>query len=334
LEGGTGSNQYVLTIKSDISPFGSVTSEKTITGSWGAIVFRYTQPESGVFDLLTSLGRVPVFACNAEDVRQAPIVISARRVDGTPEAFKRKPQINPGQPKTLPRVVPDVVPISPTVPDLPVFPEVYPIVPFIPGSLPEKAYPPGVTVKIPETGDQYVFTPDVVYHSKYTPEPKVGLNPYVPPANPTNQTPAQTECPCPDESMANKEVICRIKTLQDKLLDDGFTTELFFVPAAQSVAVTVTGKPFNVLQLNVTQAPANIRVQSYPVPAVDVYYYGWYALLVDGQPFERMPLFATQMTIPIPEKVNGYMIGCNDGVLCSSAYGKQAKKPYVDTCAT
>jgi len=334
VEGGSPGNQYVLTIKSDILPFGPVTQENTITGSFGAIVFRYTSPTGGVFEILTSGGRVPIFSNNVEDVRQAPVVISARRLDGNPEAFKRVPQINPSKPTTVPVIVPDVIPISPTIPDLPVFPEVYPIEPLQPGKEPEKAYPPGITVKIPETGDQYIFTPDTVYHSKYTPAPKVGLNPYVPPSNPTGKKPAETECPCPDESEANKEVLCRVKTLQDKLLDDGFTTELSFVPASPSIAVTITAKPFNILKLNVTQTPANVKVQNYPLPAVDVFYYGWYALLVDGEPFERMPLFATQMTVPIPVGVNGFMVACNTGTLCSAAYGKQTKKPYVDTCAT
>lgn len=332
LEGGDAGVAYEVFYSYEARGLPVFNRSSIFVGPIGPVIYQTADGIGYNYYLLTGAGRSGILNINKEDVVQAPFVTGARKVNGEPANLRRVPQIPQKAPISVPFRVPDTIPISPTIPDLPVFPEVYPITPFTPDAPPEKAYPPGVTVKIPETGDQYIFTPNGVFQSKYTPEPKVGFNPYVPPYNPTNQKPAETECPCPEESKSQKELLCRVKALQNEILDDGYTTALTFVAAAQSVKVGPIDGVFNKLLLNVTQVPANVKIQSYPLPATDVGYYGWYCLLCDGQPYERMPLFALEMTVPIPEKVNGYMIGCNDGVLCSSAYGKETKRPYIDGC--
>jgi len=330
--GGRAGNQYVLTIKSDIAPFGSVTQENTITGAWGAIYFRYTQPESGVFDLITSNGTIPIFSCNVEDVRQAPVIIAARRLDGTPEAFRKTPLFPAKRPVQPPVVVPDVIPVPGRTDPFPLTPTVYPSPETDPDQEPNKLFPPGVTVKIPETGDQYTFTPNGVSYSRSTPTSPFPLEQPQKQPIPPDKKVATQPCPCPEKDVDLEEVLCRLKALQDEILDDGFNKTVTSTAIAVSGRVEQTSLIFDSAEINVTQFPGSTRTQPSDFPAPDVLYIGWFSWLSNGSPGERLPLHYQASSFIAPPGATGFIYQLNKACLGFGRYVTVVKKPYIDRC--
>lgn len=332
IAGGQPGNQYVLTIKSDIAPFGSVTQENTITGAFGAIVFRYTSATSGVFELITSNGRVPIFSNNAEDVRQAPVVISARRLDGTPEAFRTVPKFPAKQPQQLPIIKPITIPFPGIPAPVPFTPEIYPSPDTDPDQKPGKLFVPGITVKIPETGDEYRFAPDGVTVTRTTPITPFPLdNPVRAPLTPGKAV-GEAPCPCPEGEDKTEEVICRIKTLQDEILDDGYNFTTVIIPVG--VGGSVTGVTTEITQANVflTQQPLNGKKQFYDAIDSDVVYGGWFSWTKEGRAGERIVLNFENNSFYPPEGADGFKYACNKGYQASGSYVKRDKRPYIDLC--
>ncbi len=260
-------------------------------------------------------------------------ILSVTKVGGAPASFQKIPA--PALPIVpfAPIRVPTTVPTLPGQPDFPITPTVIPA-PERPTDDPTQRKP-GILVQIPEVGIQLSFYPDGVTIGSYTgvetkpfEEPKFPL----PPGNPP---PATEPCPC-DEGGEGKddEIICRIKTLQDEILNDGYDLETHL--AGESSYISVDGLPdeFFRLEIGVTQAPTNVKTQYYSVADATVEWVGWLSWNIGGRKSERLSLQFRETAYIPPPGCQGYTIAMNSGCLCNALALTRKKKDYVDTCAT
>lgn len=258
-------------------------------------------------------------------------VISVTKIDGSPASFQKIPA--PALPVVpyAPIRLPTTVPTQPGQPDFPITPTVIPLPePTTPEE--EKQREPGVLVQIPELGIQLGFFPSGVsigqYRSPATQpfeEPK-----YAPP--PTNPPPATDPCPCDEGESKDEEIICRIKTLQEEVLDDGYDTNTF--PAGPSVFLSAQGLPdeFFLLKIGVASKPANVKTQNYEGGAPTVYWVGWLSWTFTDRQGERIFLQFDEMEFAPPPGCTGYVIAANSGCTLNAQAFTRKKRPYIDAC--
>jgi len=246
---------------------------------------------------------------------------------------KRAPSYIPTRPDT-PRL-PAATPI--TIPGIPSFPIVPRVVPN-PGNEPDiddEETPPGVIVQIPEAGIQLRYSPDGVTISNYTnPEVKERKAPVLSfPNSGKAATPPCCESETP-EPPPNKddEIICRIKTLQEEILDDGYDFRNGNTPVAQSGFYEEFDVEFFKVKIQVTQTPINLRIQSSNAPAQDVWFVGWFSWVEGGFPGERMPLHFESSNFIAPPGVTGFMYQLNQACAGFGQYRIRTKREYVDAC--
>lgn len=237
---------------------------------------------------------------------------------------------NPDRPQPRP---PTPIPI-PGVPDLPITPVVVPNPGNDDGEEGEER-PPGLVVQIPQTGQQIRFTPEGVYVTNYNAQNR---EPYrIPPPNiPPGGTTATPRC-CddgepepPDERI--DEIICRVKALQETLLDDGYTFITGVTPTAQSGSATGGEGEWYRVNVDVISRPANLRIQPSTNPAPDVWYVGWFSWVSGGFPGDRQPLHFKTQTFLAPPNVDGFIYQLNAGCAGTAIYERRVRKPYVDLC--
>lgn len=245
--------------------------------------------------------------------------------------------------KKLPSYAPNksnpIVPVPTTLP-IPGFPG-FPITPRVvpnPGNddgEENESRPPGVVVQVPETGQQFLFDPSGVQITNYN---APNRDPYrVPPAIlPPGGIAATPPC-CevdPPEPPTEKldEIICRVKTLQDEILDDGFQNVVGSVANSKSGFYENLDGDFFKVQINVTQKPLNARVQPSDAPASDVLYVGWFSWVQNGFPNERQYIHFQNQTYLAPPNVTGFMYQVYAGCLANAQWTRRVKKEYIDNC--
>jgi hypothetical protein len=227
------------------------------------------------------------------------------------------------------------IPVTvPGVPPLPIAPVVVPNPGNDDGEENEER-PPGLIVQIPQTGQQFTFTPDGVRESRYNAPnrepfrvPTLVLPPGGKGATPRCCDDGGDEPPEVDLS----EIICRLKTLQDEVLNDGFTRTNGQTPTAPSGFYEELDGGFYKVRITVTQRPNNLRIQPSTSPAPDVWYVGWFAWVENGFPSERLPLHFKDQVFLAPERATGFMYQVNAGCLAIGQWQRRVKKPYIDNC--
>lgn len=270
----------------------------------------------------------------APDQQLSPFrVTSVTKVDGSPATLRKVPApalpIVPYEPVK----VPVSIPIIPGEPDFPITPTVIPA----PENDPDednKQGEPGVIVQIPELGTQIKFTPTGVTIGRYTSpdtkpfeEPRYAFPPNTPP-------PASDVCPCPEEKGKSEEIICRVKTLQKEILNDGYTFNTTIIPEGTGGSGTVTTGELVQANVFVTSFPANIKRQPYPAVDSDVLWVGWFTWTKEGRGGERIPLQFENNSFYPPPECDGFKYAFNYGVQGSGSFVTRVKKQYVDLCAT
>lgn len=268
-------------------------------------------------------------------VNSAVVKIKEFRLGTAPQPItptKRLPSYAPNSPGR-PKPVPATLPI-PGFPDFPITPRVVPN----PDNDPEDdnvATPPGVIVQIPETGQQFVFTPDGVKISNYTnPEvkekkaPGAVFLPGSPPATPPCCD--SGEPPAPDPKVA--EIVCRVKTLQKEILDDGYDFKAGFTTTAQSGRFEEFDVDFFNVRVQVQTRPLSLRIQPSTAPVFDVWYVGWFSWLYNGFPGDRIPLHFQFSEFIAPPDVTGYVFQLNSGCTGFAQHRTRTKRPFIDLC--
>jgi len=137
---------------------------------------------------------------------------------------------------------------------------------------------------------------------------------------------------CKPESAPDTELLCRVKTLQAKILDDGFNFTSRTTPVGQSGFFDEPGTIFERVEIDLTSFPVNVRVQPSTFPVPDVYFVGWFSWLADGDPGERIPLSFRGSGFTPPVGVTGFMYQLNFSCEGFATYVTRVKRPYVDNC--
>lgn len=252
-------------------------------------------------------------------------------LDGQPvTGLKPVPVPRPREP-FVPLRYPATVPAFPGTPAFPITPTVVPT----PGNDPDednKFIEPAITVQIPEIGAQIQFTPTGVRLGGYRNPETIPFTPpkaFIPPGTPP---PASDPCPCPEEGGKADEIICRVKTLQTEILDDGYNFTTVIIPAG--VGASVTGITTEITQANVflTQQPLNGKKQSYDAIDSEVVYGGWFSWTKEGRAGERIILNFEENSFYPPPGADGFKYACNDAYEASGSYVKRDKRPYIDLC--
>lgn len=257
------------------------------------------------------------FTYNPGDLLEPWTLVSAERI--TPEGGGKIlrapgfPYKEPTKPLTFPTTVP-----------VPGIPDPFPITPTVipnPDNEPDednKQGEPGIIVQVPETGQQFKFTPTGVEVTNYRsptvqpdPVPKVPLPPIFPPA-------ATQPCPCPEVDLS--EVIRRLKDLGrcDRCSNYLYTThEAGF---GNSATVQVTQDELVSVVIDVIQLPSNARNQYGGGNAPNVLYAGWFSWMKDSRPLERIPLNYEIETFLAPKSADGYSFTIYTGGSAASTY--------------
>lgn len=240
---------------------------------------------------------------------------------------KKLPTTAPNSPAPL---VPQTVPLPiPGRPDYPITPTVVPNPDNSPQD-PEKEVRPGVIVKIPELGLQIRYAPDGVTIGKYK---GPDTEPFEVPENDTpdqNRRVAAPPCPCPETDVS--EMLCRIKAIQDGVLDDGFNYTTTVTSEAQSYFSPATSLVYDVVEIDVLSKPSNSRVQPSTLPVPDVIYIGWFSWLFNSRPGLREPLHFSFNAFKAPEGANGFCYQLYSGCTGRARYITKVERPYVDNC--
>lgn len=257
------------------------------------------------------------------------------------KGFIKRPGTDPVTPtKKIPSFTPTTphrpVPVPTFVP-LPGYPS-FPITPTpvtTPANDPnedDKFAEPGVTVKIPELGVQIQYTPAGVRVGRYADNETRLFAPPSPQFPTLPPRAAEEPCPCPEDKGKDDEILCRIKTLQSELLDDGFITTTHFQASARYIEVTSLPDEFYRLEIGVTQKPVNVKTQYYAGGSVKVEWVGWLSWIIGGRKSERIFLQFSDTAFNPPPECQGYAIGMNDGCAASSLALTRKKKDYIDLC--
>lgn len=256
-------------------------------------------------------------------------IISVQLIGGqTVAPTKKLPTyvpVNPDRPQPRP-----VTPLPiPGFPDFPITPQVVPNPGNDEPSEGEKR-PPGVIVQIPQTGQQFDFTPSGVIISNYNAPNREPFR--VPPlVLPPGSVAATPPC-CEGSEVDLSEIICRLKALENGLLDDGYDFTVNSTPDSRSGRVFDSGKIFDVVRIFVTSKPSNLPVQTSNAPAPDVWFVGWFSWLAGGKEGERIPLHFQESGFIAPEGVDGFTYQLGYGSTGFASYSTKVKKDYVDAC--
>lgn len=256
---------------------------------------------------------------------------SVTKVNGDPVQGLRKvpglPTISPVAPFRAPTTIPvpgrDPYPITPTV---------VPNPSNDPDLDDDKTKAPGLVVQVPEVGMQFNFALDGVAITRYrSPETEPNEIPKIP--TPPNFPSAKEDpCPCPPEEDKSAEIICRVKTLQDEILDDGFTVSTIAVVAAQSSVTSLIPSEFFRLEVTATQFPVNVKRIRYASPALDAVFLGYVAFVLNGIAGEQLPIRFTQQQFIPPQGCTGFIIAGNEGCQIGAIAYSRVKKDFIDVC--
>jgi hypothetical protein len=230
------------------------------------------------------------------------------------------------------------VPKLPAIVPFPGYPDGFPITPTVvpnPNNNPDgddTATQPGIMVKIPETGQQFEFTPTGVRIGKYTaPETKPYEIPQVPPP-PTTPKVATEPCPCPDSKVDLTEVICRLKALEDGLLNDGYEYTVHTGGSGQGAVVTGISDELVYVEIQVTTVAPSERTQRSAPGTPTVYFIGWFSWMIGNFPSERTNIGYLNHNFIAPPNATGYLYSLHDFCAAESRYITRKPKDYNDAC--
>lgn len=311
-------------------------------GIWGSIgetpsrgLFNRKEDGNWIFYFLDANEDRRLLFSTSSTVTSAEVKILNFRLSGTTTPItptKRLPSYAPNKSNPV-QPVPTTIPI-PGFPDFPISPRVVPN----PGNddpNENEEREPGVVVQIPETGQQIKFTPSGVEITNFrnpSTEPTRVPPPILPPGISAATPPCcESEPPEPPE-IDLTEIICRIKTLQDEILDDGYNYRTVNTNQAQSGRYEEFDVEFERVKIQIQQRPGNLRIQSSNSPAMDVWYVGWFSWIVNGFPGERIPIHFSDSNFLPPIGVTGFMFQLNAGCEGFGAARIRDKRPYIDNC--
>ncbi len=241
---------------------------------------------------------------------------------------KRLPSYLPKNPDRPKPALPTLVPFPGVLP-LPITPTVVPN----PGNddpSENEERPPGVVVQIPQTGTQVRYEPGGVTISNYNAPNREPFR--VPPLVLLPGATAATPPCCESEPPDLTEIICRLKALENGLLDDGFDFTVRSTPDAQSGKVLDPSKTFDVVNVFVSSRPSNLRIQNSTPPVANVWYVGWFSWLTNGKEGIRTPLHFQESAFIAPDGVEGFVYQLNSGCTGFAGYTTKVKRDYVDVC--
>lgn len=315
-------------------PNAPINSEVPVTGNFAGVLRESIGADSDRFYI-----RQIAPPLNVQMVQFAPSfnpdarieITGFRNPDGTPNTTPRKVPVLPQTTPYVPVRVPVTIPAFPGSPAFPITPVVVPT----PGNDPDeddKLREPGITVQIPELGLQIQYTPTGVRVGRFSsPEtrpydpPKIGVPPGTPP-------PASDPCECDEGESKDDEIICRIKTLQDEILDDGYTTEQFNGGPSNFIERSGLPDEFYLLKVGVASKPKNVATQSYEGGAPTVYYTGWVSWKFDDRQSERIRLEFDVMEFKPPPGCTGFVLASNRYCTHTTQAFTRKKKDYIDVC--
>lgn len=245
---------------------------------------------------------------------------------------KRLPSYVPTRPNPLAPATPVTIPL-PGIDPFPITPT--PVeTPANDPNEDDKYVEPGVTIKVPELGLQVQYTPTGVRIGRYTDD---DVKKYAPPPNqspPPHGKAAEEPCPCPEPKDKSAEIICRIKTLQKELLDDGYTTETHLFSNSDFFEVFSLPDEFYRLEVDVLQTASKTKTQLYPGDGTEVIWSGWLSWVYGTRKSERIALQFNNQGYKPPPECTGFVLTMNYGCRASALALTRKKKDYVDTCAT
>lgn len=192
--------------------------------------------------------------------------------------------------------------------------------------------PPGVLVRIPETGAQLQITPTGVSQQRYTPPVSApGVAPQDTPTQPPPKV-ATEPCPCDPPPDKSAEILCRIKALEDGLLNDGYDyTVRAGAPSSIGTQLTPEDEPYAVI-ITITSKPQNARTEISGNNAPQVAFCGWFAARINGTESIRTPIQYERQSFLLDKTASGYSFSLYVGFSGTSQYVTRKKRPYVNAC--
>jgi hypothetical protein len=234
--------------------------------------------------------------------------------------------VNPGQ-GTLPVPVPvDIA--YPGGGSIKVTPTVYPSPKNLP-TVQGQPISPGIFVYMPEIGLAINFSPVNLTLIFTTPQdsPLTQAPPqiiYPTPLQPTNP------CLCPPTD--NTKVLCLLRELETGLLQNGYTYSSHAGASGQTGVVSgITDELFSV-EVEVSEIPQGEKVQFYPSPAPDVYFFGWISFITGSLPGARTPISFSSNTFRAPPDATGYLYALHNSCSAVSTYTTRVKNPFASLC--
>lgn len=335
VNGGVPGEQVSVEFTFYTPPNAPISTNVIVTAPFAGVLRKVRTADDDVFFLRQVSPPLDVFMAQFNRAAQpgARIEITAlKKLDGTPAENLRKVPVLPQKPTYAPVTVPTTIPATPQYPAIPITPTVVPT----PGNDPDeddKVVTPGVTVKIPELGLQIRYGPAGVSIGRYKDPftapfdaPKITLPPGLPKL-------AIEPCPCPPiEPPDNDELLCRIKTLQDEILNAGFTLQIRTKGSAQCVTDGGFDADFRFLEVTATTIPANAKRISYPAPGVDTVFVGNMQFVINGSLTEPVPIRGQNQITVVPPEATGYVVSGAFGFQVFARAYLYTKLPYIDLC--
>lgn len=255
-------------------------------------------------------------------------IVNVTTSGGTPPDHIIQPNwINPGT-GTLPTPTPVDI-LLPSGDTFPITPTVYPSQRAQPGLQPAQRVSPGILVFVPEIGVAINFSPNNVTIVYTTPADSPTV--YYPPPSTVAPIKYPTDpCNCPPEN--NTEVLCRIKQLETKLLDDGYDYTTHILSTADSGTITGTPDELYAVRLNITPPTVGAKTQYGNANAPEIVFSGWLSFIAANGQLPRDPIQYAAQAFLAPSLATGFSYTITLGGTASGSYITRKKRPYVDQC--
>lgn len=316
-------------VKQNLNPYGPETNNYPFGGILIGIGVAATFNGAVSYYLDTTAGRVPISESLPANYVETPTIIeyhyNVNAPINTPQIGQ--PLSQPGnlvlpvpQPRTITRPGEEPIVITPrAVPSPRNFPG---IKPFSPVS-------PGILVVVPEIGIAFNFNPTEVQIIYFNPSPSETENP-APNAVVAPYNPIKDNCECPPVDTA--EILCRIKAIQDGVLDDGYISTTHQGVTGEGEIVASLPDELYAVSITISQFPSNLRHQEPGGNAPKVYFAGWFSWVVNGKPTERFQINYLNNGYAAPKAATGYSYTVYSGCVATAIAVTRKKKPYVNAC--
>lgn len=275
--------------------------------------------------------KTPVFSNDPAIVIHSLQIVNVVDVS-TGQTTYQNPTYNLGLPQLSPLIFPTTINPGTGLQPLIITPTVIPNEQTNPTVPEEQKVPYGITVKVPEAGLQYQFTPAGVAITNYVPtlNANQGLrftNIIQPP-----QKPATEECPCPPCNVDLTKIECILGELEKGLLDDGYDYTVHGGPSGNSGTQSITtDEPYSV-SFAVTSKPTTARIESGGTGSPQVVFSGWWSQIINGSQSQRIPIHYEQTTFLLEKAASGYCYCFYVGFDGTSGYTTRKRRDFHSTC--